>query len=279
MLGRGGGRSFIPYVERSEIVSGALAGRGLALAWLADPVDGFFLEIQCAGGIRLETGEIMRVGYAGKNGRAYRAIGRDLIERGAVRREDMSMQAIRDWLSKTPDEAQAVMNLLMTSTPLAMLHAEHLFAVTALVNECHKFFMYAPGFFTGSLINRFGAVTMSCIGIAFQTISVAVALSVTEVFDFWLAMALLGIGWNYAFTAGTNLLTETYTPSERAKTQAANNFIIFSVVAGGSLSSGTLMHYFGWDWVNIGALPLLFVSFLAALWLWIRRRRDTPVTT
>jgi MFS family permease len=175
--------------------------------------------------------------------------------------------------------AQAVMNLLMTSTPLAMLHAQHIFADTALVIEWHIFFMYAPGFFTGSLINRFGAVTMICIGIAIQTVSVAVALSGTEVFDFWLAMALLGLGWNYAFTAGTNLLTEVYTPSERAKTQAANNFIIFTVVAGGSLSSGSLMHYLGWDWVNIGAMPLLFISFLAALWLAYRRRGGgTPVT-
>ena len=132
--------------------------------------------------------------------------------------------------------------------------------------------------FTGSLINRFGAITMICFGIAIQTVSVAVALSGTEVFDFWLALALLGLGWNYAFTAGTSLLTEVYTPSERAKTQAASNFIIFTVVAGGSLSSGTLMHYFGWDWVNIGALPLLFVSFLAALWLATQRRGRTPVS-
>lgn len=111
ILGRVEGQTFIPYFERSKVASGALDGRGLALAWLADPVDGFFLEIQGSGRIRLENGDIMRVGYAGKNGRAYRAIGRDLIERGAVRREDMSMQAIRDWLSKNPDDAQAVMNL------------------------------------------------------------------------------------------------------------------------------------------------------------------------
>jgi MFS family permease len=168
--------------------------------------------------------------------------------------------------------AQAVMNLLMTSTPLAMLHAEHIFADTALVIEWHIFFMFAPGFFTGSLINRFGAVTMICAGIAIQFASVAVALSGTAVFDFWLAMALLGLGWNYAFTAGTSLLTEVYTPSERAKTQAANNFIIFSVVGIGSLSSGVLMHYFGWTWVNLGALPLLMMSFVAALWLWVQRR-------
>lgn len=111
ILGRFDGKAFIPFYERSDVANGALAGRGLELAWLADPVDGFFLEIQGSGRIRLENGEIMRVGYAGKNGRAYRAIGRDLIENGAIAREDMSMQAIRDWLVANPSEAQAVMNL------------------------------------------------------------------------------------------------------------------------------------------------------------------------
>ena len=171
--------------------------------------------------------------------------------------------------------AQAVMNLLMTSTPLAMQHARHLFADTALVIEWHIFFMFAPGFFTGSLINRFGIITMLCAGIILQTLSVAIAIAGNDVIYFWLAMALLGLGWNFAFTASTDLLTETYTPSERAKTQAAHNFMIFTVVALGSLSSGALMHYFGWFWVNIGALPLLLLSFLVAAWLGFRRRGVT----
>lgn len=111
LIGRVEGGRFKPYFERADIAEGALADRGLELAWLADPIDGFFLEIQGSGRIRLADGAAMRVGYAGKNGRAYRAIGRDLIERGAVRREDMSMQAIREWLAANPDEAQAVMNL------------------------------------------------------------------------------------------------------------------------------------------------------------------------
>jgi hypothetical protein len=169
--------------------------------------------------------------------------------------------------------AQAVMNLLMTSTPLAMRHAEHIFSDTAFVIEWHIFFMFAPGFFTGSLINRIGAIPTICAGIAIQAISVAIALSGDDVIYFWGAMATLGLGWNFAFTASTNLLTETYTTSERAKTQAANNFIIFSVVAGGSLSSGALMHWFGWEWVNMGAAPMLLISLLAAVWLGLTHRR------
>ncbi|MGZ0186967.1 MAG: murein transglycosylase A [Alphaproteobacteria bacterium] len=111
VLGRVRKGRFVPYHNRAEIVTGALDGRKLELAWLADPVDAFFFEIQGSGRIRLEDGSAMRVGFAGKNGRPYRAIGRDLIERGAVRREDMSMQAIRSWLARNPSDAQAVMNL------------------------------------------------------------------------------------------------------------------------------------------------------------------------
>lgn len=166
---------------------------------------------------------------------------------------------------------QAVMNLLMTSTPLAMHHAHHQFGSTALVIEWHIFFMFAPGFFTGSIIQRFGAIPVIAAGIALQGLSIAIALAGDAVVNFWAAMALLGLGWNFAFTGSTNLLTDAHTPAERAKTQAATNFIIFSVVALGSLSSGALMHAFGWTWVNLGALPLLGLSLAAALWLGGRR--------
>lgn len=172
--------------------------------------------------------------------------------------------------------AQCVMNLLMTSTPIAMKHADHIFADTAFVIEWHIFFMFAPGFFTGSIINRFGQIPTICAGIFLQALSVAVALAGEDVFNFWLAMALLGLGWNFAFTAGTSLLTETHTNAERAKTQAANNFFIFTFVAGGALSSGALMHYLSWTWVNIGAMPLLALSLCAAIWLSISRRRAMP---
>ncbi len=111
ILGRIVKGRFVPYHDRAAVVAGALQGSGLEIVWLADPVDGFFIEIQGSGRIALAEGGTMRVGYAGKNGRAYRAIGRDLIARGAVRREDMSMQAIRRWLADNPREAPALMNL------------------------------------------------------------------------------------------------------------------------------------------------------------------------
>lgn len=170
--------------------------------------------------------------------------------------------------------AQAVMNLLMTSTPLAMHHAQHMFSSTALVVEWHVFFMFAPGFFSGSLISRFGPVRMIVAGMFIQMLSVAVALAGESVPHFWFSLALLGLGWNFAFTAGTTLLTEVHTPSERAKVQAANNFILYFVVGIVSIASGALMHYFGWKWVNLGALPLLIVATAAAAWLAVHRKKE-----
>ena len=99
----------VPYPDRAAIDQGALAGRELELLWVDDPVDRFFLEIQGSGQVRLPDSSLVRVGYADQNGRPYRAIGKDLIEQGAVPREKMSMQAIRDWLKSHPSQAPSMM--------------------------------------------------------------------------------------------------------------------------------------------------------------------------
>jgi membrane-bound lytic murein transglycosylase A len=99
----------VPYPDRAAIDQGALAGRGLELLWVDDPVAKFVLQIQGSGQVRLADGGIVRVGYADKNGQPYRAIGKDLIEMGAIPRERMSMQAIRAWLAAHPDQAPTVM--------------------------------------------------------------------------------------------------------------------------------------------------------------------------
>ena len=104
-----GGR-FRPYWDRAEIEAGALRGRGLELLWVEDPVALFFLQIQGSGLVRLPDGKRIRVGYSGQNGHDYTAIGRVLVERGALRSEEVSLQSIRAWLRSHPDEAQAVMN-------------------------------------------------------------------------------------------------------------------------------------------------------------------------
>ena len=109
LFGRVEGRRLVPYWRRAEIDAGRLAGRGLELAWARDPVDVFFMEIQGSGTLRFPDGREQRVGYAGANGRAYRAIGRLLIDEGHVPREAMSMQAIREWLRVHPGERQRVL--------------------------------------------------------------------------------------------------------------------------------------------------------------------------
>ncbi|MDF2780770.1 MAG: murein transglycosylase [Geminicoccaceae bacterium] len=107
--GRVEGRDFVPYHSRAEIEGGALAGRELELLWVDDPIAKFFLQIQGSGQVRLDDGAVVRVGYATQNGHPYRAIGRDLIEIGALTRDEVSLQTIRDWLQAHPKDAAAIM--------------------------------------------------------------------------------------------------------------------------------------------------------------------------
>jgi membrane-bound lytic murein transglycosylase A len=109
IYGRITDREFIPYHSRRDIDSGALAGRGLELLWVDDPIDKFFLQVQGSGQVRLDDGSLIRVGYAGQNGHPYRAIGRDLIEIGVLTREDVSLPAIRGWLEAHPRDAFPIM--------------------------------------------------------------------------------------------------------------------------------------------------------------------------
>lgn len=163
--------------------------------------------------------------------------------------------------------AQSVMNFLMTATPVAMMaQCGHSFGAVAAVISWHSVAMFAPGFFTGSLVERFGEIKMITAGLMLQGLCILVALSGIAISDFWISMFLLGIGWNFTYTAATSLMTTAYTPAERAKTQGMMNQIIYTVVAIGSLSSGALIHFLDWDWVNIGAVPFLVVSAAVTIW-------------
>jgi MFS family permease len=166
-----------------------------------------------------------------------------------------------------------VMNLLMTATPLAMQLCEHPFAAAATVIQWHVFGMFFPSFFTGSLIARYGALRIIVIGALLNLICIAVALSGIAVMNFQLALLLLGIGWNFMYIGGTALLTEVYRPSERNKTQALNDFLVFGTVALASLGSGKMLYHWGWDFVPLSALPFILIAGTAALWLFLQRRR------
>lgn len=165
-----------------------------------------------------------------------------------------------------------IMNLMMTSTPLAMHAHDHHFNDAAFVLQWHMIGMYAPSFFTGHLVHRFGVLNVILAGIVLLFVCIGSALSGTLVMNFWLAMFLLGVGWNFMYVGGSALLTECHTPAERAKTQAANDFMVFATMAISSMSSGLLLNKAGWHAVNWGSIPFLALATLATLWLmWLRR--------
>jgi MFS family permease len=167
-----------------------------------------------------------------------------------------------------------LMNLLMTATPLAMSFCSHPYSAAAFVIEWHVVGMYAPGFVTGSLIRRFGTLKVILAGVALIAGCVAVALNGTTVAHFWAALVLLGIGWNFMYTGATTLLTESYRPAEKAKTQGANEFIVFTTMGISSFSSGALVSAAGWEAMNAAALPVLAVVALGVFWLaWLRSGR------
>lgn len=165
-----------------------------------------------------------------------------------------------------------IMSLVMTATPLAMHAHEHPFEQTAFVIQWHVFAMFAPSFFTGHLIRRFGTLNVMVAGAVLTALCVAVNLAGTQVVHFWAGLFLLGLGWNFLFVGGTTLLTETYRPEEKAKAQALNDFLVFTVVTLASLSAGALQHHFGWETVNVGVLPLIAVIVGSLLWLRYQRR-------
>ena len=167
-----------------------------------------------------------------------------------------------------------VMNLLMVATPLAMVACQHPFSDAAFVIQWHVIAMFAPSFFTGTLIKRFGVVNVMLTGVVLNFGCIAVALAGLEVAHFWAAMVLVGIGWNFMFIGGTTLLTECHTPSERGKVQGANDLAIFLTMIVTSLSSGLLFTLQGWELMNQLAVPFLLLAGIAMLWLAAVQRRS-----
>src|SRR5262249_44968360 len=161
---------------------------------------------------------------------------------------------------------QGVMNLLMTGTPLAMMAHHHGFADTALVIQWHVVGMFLPGFFTGSLVKRWGERAIIVLGIALNVLAVAAGARDAGVANFWLALTLNGVGWNFMFVAGSTLVTKAYAPAERARTQAANDFLVFGTAAVMSLSSGQLLHHRGWHVVLATAVVMLLAALAGSMW-------------
>lgn len=160
----------------------------------------------------------------------------------------------------------ALMALAMTAAPIAMIACGHSVGEAALGIQWHVIGMFAPSFFTGSLITRYGVERVILTGFAILAVCAAVALNGISVGHFWIALVLLGVGWNFAFLGATSMLTECYRPEERNTVQGWNDFILFGFVAFASFSSGGLLHLFGWDVINWLLLPILAAAALFLLW-------------
>jgi MFS family permease len=167
-----------------------------------------------------------------------------------------------------------VMVLLMSSTPLAMQVCNHAFDDTAFVIQWHVVGMYAPSFFTGHLIRRFGLANILLMGAVLQAAAVTANLTGIEVWNFLAANFLQGMGWNFLFVGGSTLLTTTYRPEERARAQGAHDLLTMGVAAIAAFSSGALHHLVGWQVVNSAVIPLIVCVLAAILWL---RYSPTPV--
>jgi MFS family permease len=168
-----------------------------------------------------------------------------------------------------------IMILVMTATPLAMQHVGFGLPDAATVMQWHVLGMFAPSFVTGHLIARFGFPNILLAGAAVLAGSVGVAVSGQARVHFWVALILLGIGWNFLFVGGSALLATAHTPAERGKVQGINELVIFAAVAVGSLLAGALLHSAGWVALNLVMLPPLAAT-ACVTWRWRRRQHPAP---
>ena len=171
-----------------------------------------------------------------------------------------------------------VMNLMMTSTPLAMHAHEHQFHDTAFVLQWHMIAMFAPSFFTGAFIQRFGVLNVIMSGAALLLACISVAIGGMGLGNFWVSLALLGAGWNFMYIGGSALLGECHTPLERAKAEAAASFMVFATMTVSSASSGLLLHRSGWEAISYGSIPFVLLAMAATAWLMWQRRAEQQAT-
>jgi len=158
----------------------------------------------------------------------------------------------------------------MTSAPLAMVMCNHSVTEATLGLQWHVLGMFAPSFLTGALINRFGIERITALGLVLIIVAAAIGIAGISLWHFWIGLALLGVGWNFAFIGATTMVLQCHRPNERNKVQAFNDFLVFGSMAIGSFSSGALLASFGWATVNEVTIP--FVLAAAALLLWGARR-------
>jgi MFS family permease len=169
------------------------------------------------------------------------------------------------------------MILVMTTTPLAVTACGFSFEDAAWVIQWHVLAMYVPSFFTGRLIERYGAARVIGAGAALNVVTALVNVSGMSAGHFWLGLVCLGVAWNLMFVGGTSLLAEAHRPEEQGKIQGLNDFVVFGVVATASLSSGVLYATVGWAALN-SLVAVLAVIVLLAVGLLVRQKRALPAS-
>jgi MFS family permease len=164
-----------------------------------------------------------------------------------------------------------LMSFLMTAAPVAMVECGHSIGSAALGIQWHVLGMFGPSFLTGRLIERYGKERVTAAGLVLIAAAAATGLSGLSIANFWFALVLLGLGWNLSFIGATALVTDCYRPEERAKAQAANDFLVFGSVAVASFSSGQILSVGGWESVNWLVFPPILV--VLGLIAWQAQRR------
>ncbi|MEY3497436.1 MAG: MFS transporter [Polynucleobacter sp.] len=246
-------------------ILGAVLGPNMASwtrDWFMQPFAGAYITL--AGVALIAIGVVSQIHFPEKRVDPEQEPGRPLSE---IMRQPLFIVC-----TLTAALAYGVMNLLMAATPLAMEACQFSFDKTAWVLEWHVIGMFAPGFFTGTLIKRIGVMWVLRTGVALNIACVMIALSGITFFHFLTALFLLGVGWNFLFTSSTTLALEAYRPSERDKAQGAINFFVFLATALSALSSGVLITTQGWTLLNLGSIVPLTIIALALIWLGIQRK-------
>jgi MFS family permease len=175
----------------------------------------------------------------------------------------------------------ALMNLVMTSTPLAVVGCGYTAGNAADIVSAHVLAMFAPSFFTGHLIVRFGVEKIVATGLVILAAAGAVALQGVDIANFYIALILLGLGWNFGFIGATAMLTAAHEPHERGRVQGMNDVLVFGGVTVASLASGGLLNCSGgtpvegWSAVNMAMAPFLMLAGGALIWLMLRPKEET----
>jgi MFS family permease len=173
----------------------------------------------------------------------------------------------------------SIMNLVMTSAPLAMQMCGHPISASNFGLQWHMVAMFGPSFFTGSLIARFGAAKVVAAGLVLEAVAALIGLHGITTAHFWVCLIMLGLGWNFGFVGASAMVLETHRPSEKNKVQSFNDFLIFGLMAVTSFSSGQLLASYGWNAVNIVVFPPVVLGLIVLVVAALGRRPAAPQAT